>query len=757
MSHLLEEDSDSNTRSSEIDENDCESVDTDSLHLEEMEEDEASGLALEMNPSERVIGGSIILQIDQTNGRNGVHESGNNSFRFLQTPFENLTQSNTNEGVPTSSILSSLPEDERGLQLHHTASASTSLSEAASDNMSTRAVMGDTPSVVNTVPGEDDIDNSSQASMADSDADRVRRIHNSIFRGLEHDLAELVRIREETIQFLENGTQNSNDANENSGFDDELTPSNPNEDEFSSNFDEINNNSDGSNTVLPSTEERPAPVIIRERLTFPTRERLRVGFDSKGRGNAETDKNPNTLTFDGYSYTPIAKFDNAPPAKPGKPYVEVGLMNCDEKAAAARKIFDKLQYGDPDDESACFVRRFWRETSTVMENTSQEDQLPVTVDAATLAQRSASLQATLEEAFGGLRLRLQQAQAEASANLQSIQRENNGEDGSNVGESANLETGENGNENSSENTPQNDPAATAAAQSLSYYQSWDEETSIMNNPLNYDIWNELEDSNDVGSTITARINLAERRANNNSGSAPSRSCLNRPPSSLVRTTTVAVGTDENSAHDGDLEDEVDDEISSYFHNQLANSMSLSSSRGRCEEHLNRSSSRDRDFSPGTREFFQDIGVSEQLGRDIFDMFNISEEDEEVPQLIRDNAGPEVNSQMPQPLYRRRRGANTEHGDELDDDDDDDEDNLQVDFPGMDSGSDGDEEDEDDGQPPVIPRVPLADMTSGSASSLFAPNMEDDCSTRVYFDESYLSFAHASRDTQEDEQEDDDTN
>ncbi|CAL8135574.1 unnamed protein product [Orchesella dallaii] len=726
MSNLLEEDSD--TRSSEIDdlENDGESVDTDSLHLEEMEEEETSAMTLECNPSERVIGGSIIVQIDQT-GRNRAHNARNNplGFPILQTPFEDLTQPNISNNScgdnHPSSILSSLPEDEPSH--YHTLSASTSLSEAASDNMSTRAVLGDTPSAVNTIPGEDDIDNSSQTSMADADAERVRRIHNSIFRGLEHDLAELVRIREETIQFLENGTQ-ANDTNENTDFDDEAPTLSQNgvqsHSHCISNFDD-NNNIVERNTFT-STEDRPEPILIRERLTLPISPYRNIGAKGslvKSPANSDANKNPNTITFNGYSYTPIAKFDNAPPAKPGKPYVEVGLMNCDEKASAARKIFDKLQYGDPEDESACFVRRFWRETSTVVENNPQED--PATIDAATLAQRSASLQATLEEAFGGLRMRLQQAQAEASANLQSLQGDNNvqsGDDGGNVGESeANQEARvENGPENLSSES--NQTGNIPAAQSLSYYEGWDEETSILNNPLNYDIWNELENSNDVGTTITARINLAERRTLTNMPGS-SRSFLNRPPinDSLVRTTTVAVGTDDANAHDGDLEDEMDEEISSYFRCQMTNG--LSNSRGRCNE--SNHSNLERDFSPSTMEFFEGIGVSEQLGRDIFDMLSLSDED--VPPLIPGNSCAENNSQTPEPLYRRHRRTNSANisdlGNELEDDDDDDD--LQIDFP-MNSGSDGDEEDEEDGESnSVMPRVPLADTTSGSGCSLFAPN------------------------------------
>lgn len=439
----------------------------------------------------------------------------------------------------------------------------------------------DTSSAAETIglqPEEDAADNT---SVADSETERrVRNIQNTIFSSLENDLAELVRMREETIQFLESGIRSSVAADET-----EPRPDRTGEDPLNSNS---------------------VPAFLRDRLTYYSRP-FTVGPVSQtesggGESSGETSsKRP--------SYTPVAKFENAPAATPGKPYLEVGLTTCDEKAAAARRVLDKLQYGDQEDETACFVRRFWRETSTMME-TPRPAQSPT-------AEQTASLEATIAEAFDGLRLRLQQSQLEGEGNPGTSS------------ETGELET----------------PSRLLSNQDNEMFRMWNEETSILNNPLNYDIWNELEEGSNTGPVIAARINMAERRS---LATAELRQLANRNPSGTSRrpnTTCVGVGTNEGAELDDESSD--DEEMINYL-------------RLRCNEAINQRSDRLSVMPPSLTEesqsFFRDIGVSAEMGQDIFNMFSLQDEDLRLPDSLHqggdENRGGMNLDEIPQPLFPR---------------------------------------------------------------------------------------------------------
>lgn len=183
----------------------------------------------------------------------------------------------------------------------------------------------DTPSTTETnmlpTGDEDAGDNSSQVSTVDSEAERVRRIHNSIFSSLENDLAELVRIREETIQFLETGVRSGS---------------------FNGESGEDGGSGDGERNAAQNQDQN-VPFALRERLTYYTRpfsseENSQQFVDAStttsdgGAGTAVVSPS-NMAALQARSYTPIAKFDDASPGKPAKPYVEVGLTSCDEKAS----------------------------------------------------------------------------------------------------------------------------------------------------------------------------------------------------------------------------------------------------------------------------------------------------------------------------------------------------------------------------------------------------------------------------------------
>ncbi len=295
-----------------------------------------------------------------------------------------------------------------------------------------------------------------------------------------------------------------------------------------------------------------------------------------------------------------------------------------------------MQYGDPEDEGACFVRRFWRETSTVVENTPSA---PLSLDVAAIAQRTASLQASLEEAFDGLRLRLQQARTPDSTT------------GPDTSEGGPRESGGGG--DADNNGGREHGSALIQTTASSDYQNWDRETSIMNDPLNYDIWNELEDGHEAGPTITARINLAERRAiastRNRRTSIGQRSSREES----TRSTTVAVGTSDNgpgNLEGAELDDEStdDEEMLSYFHFRCNNDPRNSDTTLQ-----NRPHNLPSNMNQESREFFRDIGISDEMGQDLLNMFTFSEEDVQVPSDIQMEENSDMNNyEIPQPLFPR---------------------------------------------------------------------------------------------------------
>lgn len=141
-------------------------------------------------------------------------------------------------------------------------------------------------------------------------------------------MAELVRIREETIQFLETGARSGSPARSPGSV-------------GSSQQDNIENgNPSGSAVAVDENMNMSFP--IRERLTYYTRPytsgdipNIPSGSSNEAETVAEVNEEATTASaavMQAKNYKPIAKFDNAPPAKPGKPYVEVGLTSCDEKA-----------------------------------------------------------------------------------------------------------------------------------------------------------------------------------------------------------------------------------------------------------------------------------------------------------------------------------------------------------------------------------------------------------------------------------------
>lgn len=345
------------------------------------------------------------------------------------------------------------------------------------------------------------------------------------------------------------------------------------------------------------------------------------------------------------------------------------------------------------------MRRFWRETSTVVENTPSA---PLSLDVAAIAQRTASLQASLEEAFDGLRLRLQQARTPDSAT------------GPDTTEGGQRESGGGG--DADNNGGRENGSALIQSGTSSDYQNWDRETSIMNDPLNYDIWNELEEGNEAGPTITARINLAERRAiastRNRRTSNGQRSSRQEPS----RNTTVAVGTSDNGTGNlegAEFDDEStdDEEMLSYF-------------RFRCNEVTpgntgtpqNRPHNVPSNMNQESREFFRDIGISDEMGQDLMSMFTFSEEDVQVPSDIQMEENSDMNNyEIPQPLFPRDSNDrnNSPSYENQEDAEDNERNNNQL---GLPSEMDGDNDNSLSSQIPLMDDTPCIHIAPNRTNS-----------------------------------------
>lgn len=356
-----------------------------------------------------------------------------------------------------------------------------------------------------------------------------------------------------------------------------------------------------------------------------------------------------------------------------------------------------MQFGDPEDENTCFVRRFWRDTTTSSSNPIFPSLLSAQL--AGLAERTASLEATLEEVFDGLRIRLHRRlsesetsrnQEEGEENLAAIEgrAETVGELESARPAIMSAATGDDDNEH---------PEEDSLAHSVPYYDAWDQETSNMNNSLD-DIWDDLEGATNSDHSSHARVNVVERRA------AASMRVRNRP--TLPRNTvSIGTGPDEDNEIDGveldDTTDEDDDgDLSTYFRYRARNDSRSNVYRTFSEE--------------SNTDFLRDVGFLEEVGQEIFDMFTISEAETSVPStpsnatnLTGENdSGTMTSSEIPEPLYPRNDGQCARYRSQNDEGNLMDAESATLVQRATSEDSDSEVDDDD----VHIPQIPLVDTT-----------------------------------------------